>query len=109
MSGSQQKYNCLSKNVWTKESVSLKGHFNQCTIKLFFFFYLLYRQGSLKIIIHGAGEGMVKLAHSHIAGGRGKSVQPFWEEAWPNQELRRCFHLLTHNCIWWWWGVEFKI
>lgn len=80
MSGSQQQYNCLS-NIWTKGSVSLKGNFNQCTIKYIYIFYLLCRQGALKIIIPGAGEGMVKLAHSLIAGGRGKSAQPFWEEA----------------------------
>lgn len=48
----------------------------------FGFLNLLYWQGSFKIIILGVGEGMVKLAHSYIAGGRGTFiplVPIFWE------------------------------
>ena len=62
-----------------------------------FLFNLLYHQGSLKIIILGAGEGAVKLAGSHTAGGRGRPAQHFLEAAWQSQELGSCPHLLTHN------------
>lgn len=46
------------------------------------FLNLLYWQGSFKIIILGVEEGMVKLAHSYMAGGRGTFiplVPTFWE------------------------------
>lgn len=70
-SKSQQKHKCLS-NVWTKGPISLRRHLKHCTIFFFFLPNLLFQQGSLKVKILGAGEGMVKQTHSCIAGGKGK-------------------------------------
>lgn len=54
--------------------------FQQCTTFFVCLFNLLYHQGSLKTVILGAGEGLVRLAGSCTAGGGADWHKALWKQ-----------------------------